>query len=80
MEAAHSLPAPQHGATRSSEPILPPSSARPAPRVEQRAIVITPTVAPPQRRTSMRAYLVGALGLAGVSVAGWFLLGEYIYG
>lgn len=80
MEAVPSLPTPHLGAHRSSDPILPPSTARPAPKFESRAVEIEFATAPRPRTTSMRAYLLGTLGLAGVSVAGWFLLGEYIYG
>ena len=80
MESARPLPAPHRGAARPSQPILPPSPARPAPRFEQRGVHVDLSFAPRHRRTSMRTYLVGAALLTAVSVAGWFALGEYIYG
>ena len=80
MDAARPLQAPHAGATRSTEPILPPSQPRPAPRFERRTVDVQLVAPHRERRTSMRAYLAVALGLAAVSVGGWFALGEYIYG
>jgi hypothetical protein len=80
VEAAHSLPGPHLGATRSTEPILPPSQPRPAPQFERRALEVQLAPRPTVRRTPMRAYLGVAFALAAVSVGGWFALGEYIYG
>lgn len=79
MEAAQSLSAPPAGSA-SSAPILPASSPRPAPRFERRTVEVDLSTTRRQRHTSARAFLVGAAALATVSVAGWFVLGEYIYG
>lgn len=80
MEAAHQLPAPGADVAPSTAPILPQAPARPAPRFERREIDVTVVRRAPQRGTSMRGYLYAALGLAAVSVGGWFALSEYIYG
>lgn len=61
-------------------PVLPPSAPRPAARFERRSVDLTMPERAPHRHTSLRAYLIGALALAAVSIAGWFVLGEYIYG
>ena len=76
MDSTRPLP---NTITTSSAPTLPPSAARPAPMFERRAVEVT-IMRPPERHTSMRTYLFVALGLAATSVAGWFALGEYIYG
>jgi hypothetical protein len=80
VDATRSLPAPSGGAAPSTAPILPPAQARPAPKFENRAVEIDLSTVRRTRHTSMRAYLFGALCLAVASVAGWFALGEYIYG
>lgn len=80
MDAAPSLPTPNAGAVRSTDPSLPRSAPRPVPRMEARGVQIDLGLAPRPRRTSMRAYLTGAVLLIAASVAGWFALGAYIYG
>jgi hypothetical protein len=80
VDVTRPLPHPHAGATRSTEPILPPAPARPAPKLERRSVEVTLVEPRRDRHTSMRAYLFGAFMLAAISVAGWFALGEYIYG
>lgn len=80
MDAAHSFPGGSRSTTPSNAPYLPPSQARPAPKLERRTVEIDLSSAHRPRHTSMRAYVTGFIGLAVVSVAGWFILGEYIYG
>lgn len=78
VEAARTIPA-TPGSDGASAPFLPPSAARPAPRFEPRVVEIDLAFAHRHRRTSMRAYVLGAVGLAAVSVGGWFALEAYIY-
>ena len=80
MEAAHPLAAPHAGVASPSVPILPASAARPAPKFERRTVEVDLSTTRRHRHTSPKAYLVGAAALTTVSVAGWFVLGEYIYG
>ena len=81
MEAAQPFSAPHPaGAARPSVPILPASAPRQAPKFERRAIEVDLSTTRRHRHTSPKAYLVGAAALAAISVAGWFALGEYIYG
>jgi hypothetical protein len=61
-------------------PRLPASAPRPAPKFERRDVVVDLSTTRRERHTSPRTYLVGFAALAVVAVAGWFLLGEYIYG
>lgn len=79
MDAAPALP-PSPTATEPAAPYLPPSSARPAPRFEPRIVEIDLAVAARPRRTSLRAYLLGAAALAVTAVGGWFAFDAYIYG
>ena len=78
--AAHSLKAPAASVTRASAPILPASAPRQAPKFERRAVEVDLTTIRRSRHTSPGAYLMGAVGLAVVSVGGWFALAAYIYG
>jgi hypothetical protein len=80
VDATHSLPGPARSTTPTDIPYLPPSEARQAPKLEKRTVDIDLSAAHRPRHTSMRAYVTGFVGLAVVSVAGWFALGEYIYG
>lgn len=80
MDVTRPLAPPTTGTVRSPEPTLPRVAARPAPRFETRAVEIDLALTARPRRTSMRAYLGGAVLLIAVTVAGWFALGAYIYG
>lgn len=81
MEASHALPASSPGSDDPAAPYLPPSEARPAPRFEPRVVEIDlATYVARPRRTRMRSYVLGAVGLAVVSVGGWLALDAYIYG
>lgn len=80
MEATHPLSAPHAGAASPSVPILPASAPRVAPRFERRTVEVDLSTTRRNRHTSPKAYLVSAAALATISVAGWFALGEYIYG
>jgi len=80
VEAIHRLPAPDGAAQPSSAPILPQAPARPAPSFERREFDVQLVIPPRERKTSMRAYLIGTVGLVAVSVGGWFALSDYIYG
>lgn len=79
MEAARRLEAPDAGAVPSDTPILPRVEARRAPAFERREIEVI-RLRPPEHRTSIRSYLLVFVGLAAISVAGWFVLSDYIYG
>ena len=80
VEAAHPLSAPPAGAASPSVPMLPASAPRPAPKFERRAVEVDLSTTRRNRHTSPKAYLFGAAALATISLAGWFALGEYIYG
>lgn len=81
MEAARSLNAPHlPEAEPPTVPVLPQAPARPAPSFERRQVEVELVVPRDDRHTSVRAYVLGAIGLAAVSVGGWFALSEYIYG
>ena len=79
MDAAPALP-PSPTVSEPAAPYLPPSTPRPAPRFERRVVEIDLAVAAPPRRTSRRAYVLGAAALAVTAVGGWFAFDAYIYG
>lgn len=80
VEATHPLRTQHAGAASPSVPTLPASAPRSAPKFERRNVEVDLSTTRRNRHTSPKAYLVGAAGLATISVAGWFVLGEYIYG
>lgn len=80
METTHRLPAPDAATAPSSAPILPQAPARHAPSFERRQVEVELVIPPREHTTSVRAYVLGTIGLAAVSVGGWFFLSQYIYG
>lgn len=83
MDATRSLPiqptlpaapAPQ------TVPTLPDSTPRAAPGFERRTVHVDLSTTRRERHMSSGVFLAGALGLAVVAVAAWFVLGAYIYG